>query len=61
MDQERNYTWEEDFYMDSYSPIPLRIALQGVGKYIALTISEKETVRGLEFTSVGIFSERSRK
>lgn len=61
MDEEQNYTWEEDFYMDSYSPIPLKIALQGMGKYIALTISEKETVRGLEFTSIGIFSERSKK
>lgn len=61
MDSERFYEWDEDFYMDSYTPTPLRVPLMNCGKYITITIAEKEPVNGLEFSGMKVFSDRRNK
>lgn len=61
MDKDRFYTWEEDFYMDSYTPIPLRVPLMNCGKFLSLTIAEKTSINGLEFNGVGTFADRRQK
>lgn len=61
MDSERQYEWDEDFYMDSLTPVPLRVPLLNCGKFVSFTFSEKEPVNGLEFSSVSVFSDRRRK
>lgn len=61
MDKERFYTWEEDFYMDGYTPTPLRVPLLNCGKFLCLTFAEKSAINGLEFNGIGVYSDRRRK
>jgi hypothetical protein len=61
MDTEQFYPWEEDFMMDGYTPIPLRIPLLNCGKFMNLTIAEKTSINGLEFNGIGVFADRRRK
>lgn len=61
MDTKQNYPWEEDFYMDSDFPIPLRVPLMNCGKFISITVAEKKPVRGLEFSGITVYSERRSK
>lgn len=61
MDSKAYDKWEEDFYMDSYNPTPLRVPLMNSGRFITLTISEKEPVNGLEFTGVCVYSDARRR
>lgn len=61
MDKEQVYPWEEDFMMDGYTPIPLRVPLLNCGKYLSLTFSEKSAINGLEYSGVGVFSDRRRR
>ena len=61
MDKEQFYQWEDAFLMDSYTPIPLRVALMNCGKFLSLTIAEKTSINGLEFNGIGTFSDRRTK
>lgn len=61
MDKERFYTWETDFYMDGYTPTPLRVPLLNCGKFICLTFAEKMAINGLEFNGIGLFADRRRR
>lgn len=61
MDKEQVYPWEEDFMMDGYTPTPLRIPLLNCGKYLSLTFSEKSVINGLEYSGIGVFSDRRRR
>lgn len=61
MDKERFYTWETDFYMDGYTPTPLRVPLLNCGKFICLTFAEKMAINGLEYKGIGIFADRRRR
>lgn len=61
MDKKQFYPWEEDFYMDGYTPTPLRIPLLNCGKFLALTFAEKSAINGLEFSGVGLYADRRRR
>lgn len=61
MDKERFYTWEEDFYMDGYTPTPMRIPLLNCGKFLTLTFAEKSAINGLAFNGIGVFSDRRKR
>lgn len=61
MDKNQFYPWEEDFYMDGYTPTPLRIPLLNCGKFLSLTFSEKLAINGLEFSGVGVYADRRRR
>ena len=61
MDRERFYPWDEDFYMDGYTPTPLRIPLLNCGKFLCLTFAEKSVINGLEFSGVGVYADRRRR
>ena len=61
MDIERFYTWETDFYMDGYTPTPLRIPLLNSGKFLCLTFAEKMAINGLEYKGIGVFADRRRR
>lgn len=58
MDKDQFYPWEEDFYMDGYTPTPLRIPLLNCGKFLSLTFAEKSAINGLEFSGVGVYADR---
>ena len=61
MDKERFYTWENDFYMDGYTPIPMRVPLMNCGKFLSLTFAEKISINGLEYKGIGVFSDRRKR
>lgn len=61
MDKEQFYNWETAFNMDSYSPTPLRVPLLNCGKFITMTLAEREPVNGLEFSGIGLYADRRKK
>ena len=61
MDKERFYEWETDFYMDGYTPIPMRVPLLNCGKFLCLTFAEKIGINGLEYQGIGVFADRRRR
>jgi hypothetical protein len=61
MDKERFYQWDEDFYMDGYTPTPMRVPLLNCGKFLCLTFAEKSAINGLEFNGIGVYSDRRRR
>lgn len=61
MDKDRFYTWDDDFYMDGYTPTPLRVPLLNCGKFLALTFAEKNAINGLEFSGIGVYADRRKR